>query len=337
MSHHTVECLARSVSVLLVTGANGFAGSALCAQLSKSRYQVRQVIRCRKEDKLAQLAKSENAEVLTVGGIGPDTNWTSAIQNVDVVIHLAARVHVMRDTATYALGEFRRVNVAGTKRLAIAAAQAGVKRFVYLSSAKVVGESTNNHALSECDAPAPEEPYGISKWEAEQILHKVADETGLDVVIMRPPLVYGPRVKANFLTLMKLVDRGVPLPFGTVVNRRSLLYVGNLVDAIILCIEHPAAAGQTFLLSDGEDVSTPELIRRLAAALGRPSWLIPVPAALLNLAARTIGKADEISRLTGSLQVDSSRIRQALGWTPPFSIEQGLAETAAWYRGLTDR
>jgi nucleoside-diphosphate-sugar epimerase len=324
---------------VLITGANGFIGEALCARFFQENHSVRKTIRSLCTAK--QPARQDHGFVLSdcfvSGDIGPDTDWAAALREVDAVIHLAARVHVTRDTTADALGEFIKVNVSGTKKLAVAAAQADVKRFVYLSSAKVNGESTAHLAFSEHDTPAPEDAYAISKLEAEQTLQKLADETGLEVVIIRPPLVYGPQVRANFLTLLKLVDRGVPLPFASVANQRSLLYVGNLVDAIIRCIEHPAAVGQTFLVSDGEDVSTPELIKRLAATLGRPARLIPLPTLLLNLAGRILGKADEISRLAGSLQVDSSRIRQVLDWAPPFSMKQGLAETAAWYRGLIEQ
>lgn len=269
-----------------------------------------------------------------------------------MVVHLAARVHVMHDTVTEPLAEFRKVNVIGTERLAKKAATEGVRRFVFVSSIKVNGEKTsflNHHAQQissnplsmrenlrsflEDDAPNPQDPYAVSKWEAEQILRQIAQETGMEVVIIRPPLVYGPRVGANFLKLLKLIKKGMPLPFGLIDNQRSLIYVGNLVDAIITSLEHPAAAGQTYLVSDGEDVSTPELIRRIATSLGRPARLLPIPPALLRFAGHLTGKSAQVERLLDSLVIDSSKIRRELGWVPPFTMEQGLAETAQRFQG----
>lgn len=312
---------------VLVTGANGFIGSALCAELVHREYSVHGVVR--------ELSRSIElrCEITTVGDIGSDTDWSRSLIGVDAIVHLAARVHVMQDTATDPLAEFRKVNVFGTERLAREAARAGVRRFVYVSSIKVNGESTDAHSgdFTEKNAPNPQDPYGVSKWEAEQAMHCVAQETGLEVVIVRPPLVYGPGVGANFLRLLRFVRKGVPLPFGAINNQRSLVYVGNLVDAIITCLEHPTAASQTYLISDGEDVSTPELIRRIAHALGRPARLLPVPPALLRVAGRLTGKSAEVDRLLDSLVIDSSKIRRGLGWKPPFTMEQGLQETADWY------
>lgn len=265
------------------------------------------------------------------GDIGPSTDWSGALDGIDTVIHLANRAHVMRDAATDPLETYRCVNVAGTQRLAEQAAAAGVRRFIYISSLKVNGEQTSERAFYEGDTPDPGDPYGISKWEAEQQLNQLASRAALEVVVLRPPLMYGPGVKANFLRLMQMVDRGIPLPLSAVRNQRSLLYVGNLVDALLQCIQHPGAAGQTFLISDGEDVSTPDLICRIANALARPVRLISVPVWLLRKAGQLTRKTAEINRLLGSLTVDSRTIRQSLGWTPPYTMSQGLQETAHWF------
>lgn len=307
--------------MILVTGANGFLGSTLSQTFVARGYEHKKVVR------RACLG------TISVGSIDDQTVWGDALSGVDMVVHFAARVHVMHDTVTDPLAEFRKVNVFGTERLAREATRAGVRRFIYVSSIKVNGESTGAHSgsFTEKNVPNPQDPYGVSKWEAEQALHRIAQETGLEVVIVRPPLVYGPGVGANFLRLLRFVHKGVPLPFGSIKNQRSLVYVGNLVDAIITCLEHPAAAGQTYLVSDGEDVSTPELIRRIATSLGRPTRLLPVPPALLRFAGQLTGKSAQVERLLDSLVIDSPKIRRELGWTPPFTMEQGLAETAEWY------
>lgn len=260
--------------------------------------------------------------------IDSQTDWSPALSGCKAVVHLAARVHVMHDTATDPLSLYRTTNTDATLNLARQAAQAGVKRFVFISSIKVNGEG-REAAYRETDAPAPEDAYAISKWEAEQGLHRIAAETGLEVVVLRPPLVYGPGVKANFRRLLDTVARGWPLPLGAIENRRSLLYLGNFVDAIRVCLEHPAAAGQTFLLDDGQPVSTPELIRGVAQAMGRPARLLAVPAGVLEFAGLLLGKRAAVKRLTGSLWVDSSLIRSRLGWTPPYTLAAGLAETVA--------
>lgn len=311
---------------VLVTGATGFVGRALCAHLGEHELVVREACRDMSQDNAA-----EHRDSVVVGNIGPDTDWHAALEGIDIVVHLAARVHVMQDTASDSLNEYRLANVEGTRRLALGAAEAGVRRFVFLSSVKVNGESTSRPFI-ESDRPNPHDAYGISKWEAERALMQIGKDTGMECVILRPPLIYGPDVRANFLSLMRAVARGVPLPLGALENRRSLLYLGNLVDAIRVCLSHSAAAGQLFLLSDGEDVSTPELVRRLAAVLLVRSRLLSVPLPLLHLAGWLTGRAGSVERLTGSLQVDSSRIRAMLGWAPPFSLDQGLAETADWYR-----
>lgn len=305
---------------VLVTGANGFVGRAACAALRQARYTVVPAVR----------RSCGLAEERVVGEIGPHTVWLAALSGVDTVVHLAARVHVMRDTAANPLAAFRQVNVAGTLNLARQSAVAGIRRFVFVSSIKVNGEE-RNLAYTEADAPAPEDAYGISKWEAEQGLRQIAAETGMDIVILRPPLVYGPGVEANFLALMRAVAHGIPLPLGAIDNRRSLIFVGNLADAILRSLEHPAAAGKTFLVSDGEDVSTPELVRRMAYALGRPARLVSLPAPILRAVATLAGKSAQATRLMDSLIIDSGNIRRALGWLPPFSLNQGLQLTIVAY------
>ncbi len=312
---------------ILVTGTNGFVGRVLCERLVADGWQVRGTIRS--TEQLGTFPAG--VEVVQIKSIGADTDWSDVLIRADAVVHLAARVHVMNDTATDPLSAFRQVNVAGTDRLARMAAINGVKRFVYVSSIKVNGEGCEK-PFTEHDIPAPDDPYGISKREAEQVLHLIAGDTGLEVVILRPPLVYGPGVKANFLSLFKIVDRGIPLPLASINNHRSLIYLGNFVDAIITCINHPKAAVQTYLVSDGEDVSTPELIQRMAAALGRPARLFPFPPSLMRFAGKLFGKSDAVERLVGSLTIDSSKIQRELGWKPPYTMEQGLKETAEWYK-----
>jgi UDP-glucose 4-epimerase len=255
----------------------------------------------------------------------------TALAGCDAVIHLAARVHVMRDTVADPLALYRATNTDATLNLARQAAQVGVKRFVFVSSIKVNGEG-RDAAYREIDAPAPEDAYAISKWEAEQGLWQIAQETGMEVVILRPPLVYGPGVKANFRRLLDTVARGWPLPLGAIENRRSLLFLGNFVDAIRVCIEHPEAAGQTFLIDDGQPVSTPELVRAVAHAMRRPARVLAVPVGVLEFAGVLLGRRAAVARLTGSLWVNSSLIRSRLDWTPPYSMAAGLAETVATMR-----
>jgi nucleoside-diphosphate-sugar epimerase len=308
---------------MLVTGANGFVGRALCTEAVTRSWSVRGVTRVRCD--LPNMVES-----LAVGGIDGDTNWRDAVVGCDVVIHLAARVHVMQEATANPLEEFRRVNVQGTLNLARQAAAAGVSRFVFVSSIKVNGEATQlGHPFAADDAPAPLDAYGVSKREAEQGLREIAAQTGMEVVIIRPPLVYGPGVKANFAAMMRWLKRGVPLPLGAIHNQRSLVAQGNLVDLIVVCLTHPDAANQTFLVSDGEDVSTTELLRRMGQAMGRPARLIPVPARWLKLAAALVGKQDVAQRLCGSLQVDIEKTRRLLGWTPPLSLDEGLRRAAA--------
>jgi len=303
---------------IAVTGAAGFVGRALCRDLQAKDHVVVPIVR---------RACGLTREVV-VGDIGAATDWHPVLAGCDAVVHLAARVHVMDDTAQDPLSLYRATNTEATLDLARQAAQVGVKRFIFISTIKVNGEG-RDAPYRESDAAAPEDAYAISKWEAEQGLQRIAQDTGLEVVILRPPLVYGPGVKANFLRLMRTVERGWPLPLGAIRNRRSLLYLGNFIDAIRVCVEHPDAAGQTFLVDDGRPVSTPELIRGLARAMGRSARLLAVPVGGLELAGVLLGKRAAMARLAGSLFVDSSHIRTCLGWTPPYSMEAGLAATVA--------
>jgi len=307
---------------VLVSGAAGFVGRALCDQLTVAGHVLVPTVR--------RTSGLKDERVL--GEIGASTDWQTALEGCDAVVHLAARVHVMDDTTQNSLALYRATNTEGTLNLARQAVEAGVKRFVFISTIKVNGEGRDT-PYRETDAAAPEDAYAISKWEAEQGLQRIAQETGLEVAILRPPLAYGPGVKANFLRLMRMVEHGFPLPLGAIHNRRSLLYLGNFVDAIRLCVEHPASAGQTFLLDDGVPVSTPELIRALARAMGRSAHLLAVPVGVLELAGALLGKRAAVARLTGSLFVDSTAIRSRLGWVPPYTLQQGLAATVAdWQR-----
>lgn len=291
---------------LLITGGTGFVGRALVKRLG---------------DKQVSLATRSDSAA-----------WHTVLVGITTVVHLAARVHVMRDTEADPLTAFRVVNVQSTLNLARQAAAAGVKRFVFISSVKVNGETTElDQPFTADDEPAPLDPYGVSKMEAEQGLRKIAAETGMEVVIIRPPLVYGPGVKANFQTMMRWLVRGVPLPLGAIHNRRSMVALDNLVDLILTCVDHPAATNQTFLVSDGEDLSTTQLLQRLGRALGKPARLIPVPAMLLKVAAALVGKPAIAQRLCGSLQVDISKTQQLLGWTPPLSVDEGLKRAAEGY------
>jgi len=306
---------------VLITGANGLVGRAVCAALHRTGHAVTPAVR-----RAQGLAQEQ-----VIGESDAQTGWRAALAGMESVVHLAARVHVMNDSAADPLAAFRSINTAGTLNLARQCAAAGVRRFVFVSSVKVNGEE-RAAPYTEADTPAPEDAYALSKWEAEQGLWQVAAETGLEVVILRPPLVYGPGVGANFLALLRAVARGMPLPLGAINNQRSLIFVGNLADAILCCLEHPAAAGQTFLVSDGEEVSTPELVRRMATALGRPAWLVALPVPVLRMLVAFAKKPALATRLSGSLAVDSSKIRRELDWSPPFTLDEGLRETAAWYR-----
>lgn len=314
------------VARVLVTGANGFVGRALCVQLARRGFAVRGAVR-----KLSSAAGFAGA-VVQMADISEDADRSSAFDGIDAVVHLAARVHRMRDNVPDPLAAFRAVNTQGTLRLARAAAAQGVKRFVYLSSVNVNGIFTQpGQVFTADDPPAPVEAYGVSKHEAEQALRQLAAETGLELVVIRPALVYGPGVKANFLAMMRWLHRGVPLPLGAIDNQRSLLALDNLLDLIATCLHHPNARNQTFLASDGEDLSTTALLRRAAAALGRPARLIPVPVPVFRAAARLVGKADFAERICGSLQVDIGKTRALLGWAPPVNVDEGLKQAAQHY------
>ena len=308
---------------ILVTGANGFVGKSLSAELFVQGHTVQAAVR-------TKVAPIENVETTIVGEVNGSTDWSQSLAGVSTVVHLAARVHIMRDSAADPLAEFRAVNVHGTLNLARQAAAAGVRRFVFLSSIKVNGEHTDlGSPFNAEQRAAPQDAYGISKHEAELGLRGIAAETGMQVVIIRPPLIYGAGVKANFASLLRAVRRGVPLPLGLAThNRRSFVSLNNLVNFIITCIHHPNAANQTFLVSDNDDVSTADLLRRMAAALGVPARLIPVPLCVLKLGAKLLGKADVAQRLLGSLQVDITKNQVLLGWTPPISVADGLKATA---------
>jgi nucleoside-diphosphate-sugar epimerase len=311
---------------ILITGANGFVGRALCAKARASNLFVKGMVR-------SVQTLVPDVEPIVIGEIDANTDWGSALQGINVVVHLAARVHIMDDRATDPLQAFRKVNLDGTLNLAKQAALAGVQRFVFISSIKVNGESTNiGQPFRADDTPTPVDAYGISKREAEDALKRLAKETGMEVVIIRPPLVYGEGVKANFYSMMRWLDKGVPLPLGAIHNQRSLVALDNLVDLIITCISHPAAANQIFLVSDGEDLSTSELLRRMANALDKPARLLPVPVWLLRLGSGLLGKQGFAQRLCGSLQLDISKTRQLLDWTPPISVNEALRKTAQYYR-----
>ncbi|WP_042554005.1 MULTISPECIES: SDR family oxidoreductase [Pseudomonas] len=308
---------------IMVTGGSGFVGRTLLERLHQEGHELIAPSR----SPLTQAPVSVVNPL--VGGLAADVDWTTSLEGVSVVIHSAARVHVMNDTAADPLVEFRKANVDGTLSLARQAAAAGVQRFVFISSIKVNGEGTQpGHAYRADDTPAPQDPYGVSKMEAEQGLRSLANETGMQVVIIRPVLVYGPGVKANFRSMMSWLRKGIPLPLGATGNKRSLVAVDNLVDLIATCIDHPAAANQTFLVSDGEDLSTTQLLQRMGNALGRPARLLPVPATLLQAGAAMLGRRAIAQRLCGSLQVDIAKTRELLGWTPAVSVDDALRKTA---------
>ena len=308
---------------VLVTGGSGFVGRAVVQRLLlECDVLVRGAVR-------SPSPAIGGIEICRVGALGPSTNWVDALSGIHVVIHCAARVHVMNDAEADPLAAYRRSNVEGTLHLARSAVAAGCRRFVFISSIKVNGEATvPGVPFSEASTPAPRDPYGVSKLEAEQGLFALAEETGLEVVVVRPPLVYGPGVKANFQSMMRWLQRGVPLPFGAIDNRRSLVGLDNLADLVVCCATHPAAANQVFLAGDGEDLSTTDLLRRVARALGRPARLLPVPASWLSAAARIMGRQALATRLCGSLQVDTSKARTVLGWLPPDTVDEGLRKTA---------
>lgn len=312
---------------VLITGATGLVGRALCPQLAEAGYVVRAALRGNAELPLGI------AERVIVGEICQSTEWGSALADVDLIVHAAARAHVPDDLAE-SQGLYEAVNAHGTRQLAQAAAAAGVRRFVYLSSIKVHGDATGPRPYEATDLPNPADDYAISKLQGERYLQLAATGSSMEAVVVRPPLVYGPGVRANFLRLMHWVDREFPLPFGAICNRRSLVSVWNLNDLIVSLLTHPDAAGRAWLVRDGEDLSTPELVRRVARALGRRARLPRVPARLLRACGHLARRDAQLSRLTGSLVVDDSPARRLLEWRPMISLDEGLARTAAWYRTL---
>jgi UDP-glucose 4-epimerase len=318
--------------VWAVTGATGFLGAALLRRLAllqadlfgATSHSLLGITRYAPAKGIA------GVRYVSVGDFSGTVDWPVALSGVDVVVHTAARVHVMADTAVEPLAEFRRVNVQASLGLAREAAAVGVRRFVFISSVKVNGEATwAGQPFTEEDAGAPKDGYGLSKLEAEEGLRQLSADTGMEVVIIRPPLVYGPGVKANFAALMRAVQRAWPLPLGAVHNQRSLVALDNLVDFIVTCITHPLAANQTFLVSDGQDLSTTELVRGMAQAVGVPARLLPVPVWALQAGASLLGKGDAVQRLCGNLQVDISKARSFLGWVPPVSVQEGLRRAMA--------
>jgi len=316
--------------MILVTGANGFVGSALIERLGAEGMPVRAAVRTSAAASMLR-AKYPQADVATVGEIGPATAWRDALVSVDALVHLASRVHVMRETEPDPLSAFRSVNTQGSIALARAAATTGVKRFIYLSTVKVLGERTEREPFSDASIPRTADPYAVSKQEAEATLFRIESETGMGVTVLRPPLVYGVGVKGNFLRLLAWVRAGYPLPLGAIHNQRSLLYLGNLVDAIVTLLARPVEPGRAYVLRDGADVSTPDLIRRLAQQMDVPARLLPIPAWGLHLAGRITGRVEAVRRLTDSLAVDDTRFRHEAGWAPRYTLDQGLSETVDWY------
>ena len=310
-------------SRILVTGASGFVGRALCVELRA------------REESVITTGRNTSREVpastrhVIVPDLSEHFDWSALLSGVEIVVHLAARVHVMRDREIDPIAAYRKINTIGTERLARAAARSGVKKFIYLSSIKVNGELTlPGKPFRSDDQPDARGPYAMSKYEAEMVLREIEDKTNLEVVIIRPPLIYGPGVKANFHSMMEFAKRGIPLPLGAIKNRRSLVAIDNLVSLIVSCLRHPGAAGETFLVSDGEDLSTTELLRRLARACGREARLIPVPAKFLRVAAGAIGLSDFASRLLDNLQVDITKTCDVLGWKPPVGVDDALKNAA---------
>lgn len=311
---------------VFITGGNGFVGKALCERLSREGFDIQIGYR----SVIPERISFPNATAVPIGDIGKDTSWAEHLRSVDIVIHLAARVHILKDHLNEPLKAYRETNVLGTKRLVQESITAGVRRFIFMSSIKVNGESSVL-PLSESDSPAPEDAYGISKWEAEQTIRETVVGSTMEYVILRPPLMYGPGVKANFYRLIRAVEKGIPFPLKTVNSRRSMLYLGNLIDAIRVCMLHQAAGNETFLISDGEDISVVDLVEKIGRNLGKHARLIAVPQKLLLTIGRLTGYQGELRRLLTPLQIDNRKIRTKLTWDPPFSLEEGLRDTVKWY------
>jgi len=307
----------------LVTGANGFVGSALCARLLRDGTAVRGAVR-------SLSSSPDGVEAIAMGSLSSETDWTVALEDVEQVVHLAAQVPLTDSETGVQANWYHQANTLCAANLARQCAKHGVKRFIFVSTVKVLGEG-KDEPYRDTELAVPSDAYAISKWEAEQALWQIAAESGMEVVVLRPPLVYGPGVKGNFLRLMQAIDKRWPLPLGVIQNQRSLIYLGNLVDAIRVCLTHPKAVGKAFLVCDGDDVSTPELIRLVAAALGRRPLLLPVPISWMRWAGAFLGKNAAVDRLLGSLCVDMTPFREELGWNPPYTIQAGIETTAQWY------
>lgn len=312
---------------VIVSGASGFVGRAVSTAVIARGGSVTGLVR-----RSQTTSQGVHERVLRADDFVGVEACLPRDQQCDAVIHLAARVHLMRDTEVDPLAAYRKTNVAGSLRVANAAHAAGVRRFVFVSSIKALGDSDPGRPLRESDKPGPTDPYGVSKLEAESALLAYGKETGMEIVIVRPPLVYGPGVRANFLQLMRAIARGVPLPLGAISARRSLVYVENLASALIECATSPRAGGMTFHVADSVDLSVSELARTLAVQLGAPQRLVPVPASWLRLAGGLTGRSAQVERLIGNLRLDCTQAHETLGWNPPYSVEQGLSKTAAWYR-----
>jgi nucleoside-diphosphate-sugar epimerase len=312
---------------ILITGATGFVGRALFKNLkSTKKYLAHLTTRTNQEELF------EGGKAFNIGEIDSSTNWNDALDGVDCIVHCAARAHTTENKQTDSLNAYRRINVDGTRNLAKQAVAIGIKRFIFLSSIKVNGEETiATKSFKYNDISQPEDAYGITKWEAEQALLEISKQTGLEVVIIRPPLVYGEGVKGNFLRLLDIVYKQIPLPFAKINNLRSFVGLDNLIDLIICCIEHPKAGGKTFLVSDGEDLSTTDLIRKLSKFMNKSPRLFQFPQLIIQLTARLVGKSLEVKRLLGSLRIDNSYAREILGWSPALSLDESLAKTVRWY------
>ena len=317
-----------TTGTVLVTGASGFVGQAFCRVLWQSGLAVRAAVR----GGYAAQDPSMAIECVAVDDIGPTTDWSAALDGIAAVVHLAARVHVTRETARDPLAEYQRINVLGTERLAHQAIEVGVQRLVFVSTIGVHGDASDNRPFSEASPPRPAGPYALSKWEAEQRLCEVAKDGDLELVVVRPPLVYGPGAKGNVRRLLQLIDRGMPLPLESVSNRRSFIGLRNLLDCLKSCVAHPAAAGETFVVCDGEELSTPEFARRIGKALGKSVRLWPCPLGVLRAGAALTGQKEALGRLCASLTVDAERVCRVLGWTPPCTVDEEIGRMAAWWR-----
>ena len=314
---------------IAVTGSNGFVGASLAETLLKRGYFIRVIVRKSSRQPETRLA----GDCVSVGNIDATTEWEAALKGMDIIVHLAARVHVMNESHRDSLNLYRKVNLDGTVRLALQAAGSGIKRFIYISTIKVNGEQTDGTAFNADDIPAPSDPYSISKYEAEQKLREISAASGMEVVVIRPPVIYGPGVGANILRLMRLVESGIPLPLKSVQNARSMVSLGNITDLIIQCLEQDAAAGNTFLVSDGDDMLPPLLIENIALHMNVKPRLFAFPVALLRFAGKVSGRERVVNRLCNSLRVDIKKTREILGWSPPQSTYDAIKQMVIWYLG----